>query len=79
VNDSEPTGAAWHKSTASSSGECAEVAFADGSVLMRHSQYPSGPVLAFSYSEWAAFLAGVRNGEFDLTGIAPAPPGDSPQ
>lgn len=78
MNDSESTGAAWRKSTASSTGECAEVAFADGSVLMRHSQHPSGPVLAFSPPEWEAFLVGVRNGEFDLTEIPPAPPGGSP-
>ena len=77
MNDPEPTGAAWHKSTASDQGECAEVAFADGSVLMRHSQHPSGPMLTFSHSEWTAFLAGVRNGEFDLTDVAPAPPGDN--
>lgn len=77
MSDSEPIDAAWHKSTASGGGECAEVALTEGSVLMRHSQHPSGAVLVFSHSEWSAFLAGVRNGEFDLTDIAPAPSGDS--
>jgi hypothetical protein len=43
-----------------------EVAFADDAVLVRHSQDSSGPVLSFSHSEWKAFLAGARNGEFDL-------------
>jgi Domain of unknown function (DUF397) len=75
VSDPEPSRAEWRKSRASSPGECAEVAFVAGSVLMRHSQRPSGPVLTFSPAEWTAFLAGVRNGEFDLAGNDPA---DSP-
>jgi len=78
VDDAEPTGAVWRKSTASDVGDCAEVAFVARSVLMRHSHDPSGPVLAFSHAEWAAFLAGVRNGEFDLAGNDPAAPGDGP-
>ena len=56
----------WQKSTASGAGNCVEVAFVDGSVLVRHSRNPSGPALSFSSSEWAAFLAGTRNSEFDL-------------
>lgn len=65
MSDSELSRAKWRKSTASGGGECAEVAFAGESVLMRHSHHPTGPVLKFTHSEWAAFLAGVRNGEFD--------------
>lgn len=57
---------AWQKSTASGSGNCVEVAFVDGSVLVRHSRNPSGLALSFSSSEWAAFLVGTRNSEFDL-------------
>jgi len=33
---------------------------------MRHSLDPSGPMLTFSLAEWAAFLTGVRGGEFDV-------------
>ena len=58
----------WRKSTASGETECAEVTLNDQKVLLRDSKYPSGPVLSFTYSEWAAFLAGVRSGEFDLSG-----------
>jgi hypothetical protein len=72
VSDPELSRAEWRKSTASASGECAEVAFIAGSVLMRHSQSPSGAVLTFSPAEWTAFLTGVRNGEFDLAGNDPA-------
>ena len=59
----------WRKSTRSSGdGNCVEVAFAaDGTVGVRDSkQHGRGPVLAFTPSEWEAFLGGVRDGEFDL-------------
>ncbi len=68
MTDSESTPIAWRKSSASQggSGDCVEVAFADESVLIRHSRNPSGSILSFSQSEWRAFLTGTRNGEFDL-------------
>jgi predicted secreted Zn-dependent protease len=66
VVDPEQGRISWRKSAASAGGDCAEVAFADELVLMRHSRDPSGPVLSFSQSEWAAFLVGVRSGEFDV-------------
>lgn len=64
--DSEASSLTWVKSRASDSGNCVEVAFRGESVLIRHSQDPSGPVLAFSRPEWIAFLKGARGGEFDL-------------
>ena len=69
VVDSEPARGSWRKSTASTGGgsECAEVAFDGDVVRMRHSHDPSGPVLTFSLAEWAAFLTGVRQGEFDVS------------
>ncbi|GAA2773819.1 hypothetical protein GCM10020219_049930 [Nonomuraea dietziae] len=39
---------------------------ADGGVMVRDSKNPGGAVLAFTTGEWRAFLAGVRNAEFDL-------------
>jgi hypothetical protein len=56
----------WRKSRMSTTSDCVEVAFAGSTVLLRDSKDPSGPVLAFTPREWAAFLAGVRHGEFDL-------------
>jgi hypothetical protein len=46
--------------------ECVEVAdLADGGRLLRDSKLGAvSPVLAFTASEWAAFSAGVRAGEF---------------
>jgi hypothetical protein len=35
-------------------------------VAMRQSSQPDGVVLVFTPSEWDAFVAGVRDGEFDL-------------
>jgi len=57
--------AAWHKSTWSGSGGCVEVATAEGAVGVRDSKDCQGPVLVFNRIEWDAFLAGVRDGEFD--------------
>lgn len=55
---------------AASPGEHVELAFVahtDGVtyVAMRNSAHPEGPVLVFTPSEWDAFLAGVKDGEFD--------------
>ena len=63
----------WRKSSASAANDCVEVAFAEQAVLVRCSRDPSGPTLSFSKPEWAAFLAGVRNGEFDSELPSPGP------
>lgn len=61
------SGAHWFKSTRSSAGkDCVEVAHLDaGHVGVRDSKNPGGGVLVFTSSEWDAFLAGARDGEFD--------------
>jgi len=57
----------WRKSSASNpSGNCVELApLADGDVAVRNSRDQGGPALVYTRSEIAAFLDGVRNGEFD--------------
>jgi hypothetical protein len=57
--------AKWRKSASSYSNGCVEVAFVEGRVAVRDSKDRSGPVLVFTAHEWAAFLGGVRRGEFD--------------
>jgi hypothetical protein len=62
--------AQWRKSSYSGSngGACVEVAvLLDGGRAVRDSKDPGGPKLAFAADEWAAFTAGVKAGEFDLT------------
>jgi hypothetical protein len=57
--------AVWRKSSRSqpNGGQCVEVAFRDGAVGVRDSKDKTGPVLAFTRGEWAAFLARMRNGD----------------
>jgi hypothetical protein len=71
VSEPEYASLVWRKSSASgANGNCVEVAFGLESVYVRHSEGSHGLVLRFQYQEWAAFLSGAHNGEFDL----PAPP-----
>lgn len=70
---------AWRKSGRSTNGgDCVEVAVvpgdpavaghkadADELYLIRDSKDPDGPALAFTPSEWSAFVGGVKDGEFD--------------
>ena len=55
----------WRRSSRCETGGCVEVAHTDGTIAIRDSKDVDGPVLTFSHGEWAAFVAGVRNGEFD--------------
>jgi hypothetical protein len=55
------------KSTFSGGGGCVEVSISSGGdVRLRDSKWADSPVLAFNPVEWAAFLKGVRAGEFEL-------------
>ncbi|GAA2238055.1 hypothetical protein GCM10010430_18850 [Kitasatospora cystarginea] len=56
----------WFKSSYSSNGgACVEVAAnLSGVVPVRDSKDPQGPALAFSPESFAAFVAGVKAGEF---------------
>ena len=59
--------AAWRKSRHSNpSGNCVEIAALPGdSIAIRNSRHPGGPALILQRADFAAFLAGARDGDFD--------------
>jgi hypothetical protein len=61
-------GAQWRRSNRSATGSenCVEVAFVGGAIVVREAGNPAGPVLLFTPDEWDAFVAGAKDGEFDL-------------
>ena len=65
VSATELGGVQWRKSTKSNpSGNCVEAGpLADG-VAVRNSRFPDGPALVFTEAEWAAFVLGVKEGDF---------------
>ncbi len=57
----------WFKSSASAAGNCVEVAhLPGGGVAVRDSKNRAKPAHTYTRPEWEAFLAGAKNGEFDL-------------
>lgn len=57
----------WFKSSASAAGNCVEVAhLPGGGVAVRDSKDRAKPAHRYTPGEWEAFLAGAKNGEFDL-------------
>ncbi|WP_280468762.1 DUF397 domain-containing protein [Nocardia cyriacigeorgica] len=67
--DIDLTGATWLRAGEGEGGDSVEIALlADGHVGMRDGKDPDGPALIFTPGEWAAFTAGVLDGEFDRPG-----------
>ncbi len=60
--------ATWRKSPYSATSDgCVETAFLpSGHVAVRDSKDRAGPVLLYTPREWRAFIAGVKDGEFEL-------------
>jgi hypothetical protein len=60
------SGATWITSRACNNSACVQVAHLPGGlVALRDSKDIAKPAHVFDGEEWAAFVAGVRNGEFD--------------
>lgn len=53
----------WRRSSRCETGACVEVARINGMIAIRDSK--DAAILIFSPDEWSAFVAGVRDGEFD--------------
>jgi len=66
----ETTGTGWVKSSLRfEMANCVEVKpLPGGTVAVRNSRHPHGPILEFTAGEWAAFIGGAKNGEFDNFG-----------
>lgn len=67
----ELTAVTWHISSHSPDhgGSCVEAGPLNdgtGRVALRHSHHPDGAIVVYTADEWAAFTAGVRDGEFDF-------------
>jgi hypothetical protein len=55
----------WQRSSFCDAGSCVEVADDGAEWRVRDGKNPGGAMLVFDRSEWAAFVAGVKAGEFD--------------
>lgn len=56
----------WRKATRSiANGDCVEIAPVSGTIAVRDSKDPAGPVLRYSAGAWKAFLSEAGQGDFD--------------
>ena len=55
----------WRKSSFTNGNDCVTVGRYGDMIAVRDSKNPDGDTLRFTAGEWAAFLAGVKAGEFD--------------
>ncbi|GIE98093.1 hypothetical protein Ari01nite_55580 [Paractinoplanes rishiriensis] len=56
----------WQTSRSCSQGACVQVAaVGDGTIAVRDSKDPAGPILRYSATEWREFLTGAKDGDFD--------------
>ena len=56
----------WRKSSRCETGQCVEMARVDRDFALRSSVHPDRGTLVFDAAVWAGFVAGVKQGEFDL-------------
>jgi hypothetical protein len=57
----------WRIATMSQDTNCVQVRRDSGkdTIVVGNSRFPDGPFLSYTQAEWAAFLDGAKNGEFD--------------
>jgi hypothetical protein len=67
MSEHDTSGAKWITSRACNNSACVQVAhLAGGMVAIRDSKDVTKPAHIFDGSEWAAFVEGVKAGEFDI-------------
>lgn len=54
------------KSSHSKAAGCVEVGISSNFIAVRDSKSPDNGTLLFNRHEWECFLAGVKDGEFDI-------------
>ena len=65
MDSSEFPASIWRTSQRSASVHCVEVAETQTVIGVRDSKDPHGPVLRYPVGRWAAFLHGIKLGDFD--------------
>lgn len=55
----------WHRPSRCDELSCIEATHHNGHIYVRDSKNPHTPPLDFTPAEWADFLTGIRNGDFD--------------
>jgi hypothetical protein len=56
----------WLTSSYCASNNCVEVSLSADAVGMRDSKNRTQPALVYNMDQWRDFVAGVRDGEFDV-------------
>lgn len=57
----------WFTPRRSSNGNtCVETKFTDDAVYVRNNTRPDGGTATFTHEEWRVFVAGVRDGDYDI-------------
>jgi hypothetical protein len=64
--DFDSSRAVWRSAPGDSGDSRVEVAFVDDLIGLRNGADPASPVLVFTQAEWDAFVAGAKDGEFDV-------------
>jgi len=56
----------WRRASRCGGSGCVEVAISGAEIAVRDAKRSDSPVLTYSAEEWRVFIAGVKDGEFDL-------------
>ena len=59
----------WRKSSFTDNGECVELAEVDDAVMVRNSNHPARGTVRFTRAQLAAWIVGIKAGEFDDLGV----------
>jgi predicted secreted Zn-dependent protease len=58
-------GLTWRTALSCNGGACVQVASTENGILLGNTRQPTGPVISYTLDEWHAFVAGIKQGDFD--------------